>query len=449
MKILFLFLIFPITLFAKTFTLTPESFLSINKVCKEASGGDTIYLKGGSYTTAPHKITCAGNKHRYLTLTAYPGETPVIRKGWRVKGKWLHFQGLHFVGGNRSLNYQKVIDQWWHPGKALHQSGLHLEGKHLLVEDSAFGYFPSSGLKVTGNSDYITIRHNIIYNNAWWTTGGTGGLVIKNIHQADSLPKAKIKIEDNLFFGNESRIISHVFGKGFTSMVIDEGYSFLIQEEDDARKKGAKSGFYNGKYLARDNLILFNGKGLSINKADKVILENNTLYCNGTTATNPKAAGIRVNNASRDIRIINNAVETCGKGIAYSVPTGRVQLIHNYAKSNTKIALPGVTWLERLFEDPRHLNFKRVYQENGNANPFARFAALIERYGIMVKPTGYRVDLNRQIRDIIARIPRRPGTTVVRRNDKIVIDHLDNRGIKGLGERYLLLCKHGCYQAYP
>ena len=313
---------------------------------------------------------------------------------------------------------------------------------HIVVEDSAFGYFPSSGLKVTGKSDYITIRHNIIYNNAWWTTGGTGGLVVKNIHQIDNLPKAKIKIVGNLFFGNESRIISHVFKKGFTTMVIDEGYSFLIQERDDATKKGAKSGHYNGKYLAKNNLILFNGKGLSINKADRVNLRHNTLYCNGTTATGTKAAGIRVNNASHHIRIQNNAVETCGRGIAYSVPLKQVEMVNNYAKSAVKTPIKGVTYLERLFKDPRHLDFTRVYSKKREHNPFADFLPLIKRYGITVKPTHYRVDLKKQIEDIIARIPRGAATTIVRKKDTIEIHHINHQGIKGLGREYKLRLKH-------
>lgn len=441
MKLLLTLITLTLSLTATSYTLTPESFRTINQVCTHAKGGETIYLRGGTYTTAPRSIKCSGSPHHPLTITAYPGETPLIQKGWRLKGAWLHLKGLHFVGDNRSLNYQKVINQWWHPTKALRQSGLHLQGHHIVVEDSAFGYFPASGLKVTGKSDYITIRHNIIYNNAWWTTGGTGGLVVKNIHQIDNLPKAKIKIVGNLFFGNESRIISHVFAKGFTSMVIDEGYSFLIQEKDDPSKKGAKSGHYNGKYLVQNNLILFNGKGLSINKADKVILKHNTLYCNGTTATSPKAAGIRVNKASKAITITHNAVETCGKGIAYSVVGKPAYLYHNYAKSRVTLPIKGVTYLSQLFKDPQHLNFARVYHKKHSTNPYRHFLPLLKRYGITVQPTGYKVDLKKQIEDIITRIPKDTTTTIIHKADSIEIHNLHHQGIKGLGKSYRLLLK--------
>ena len=308
-----------IALFAKEYIVTPQNVSHLSAICKKAHGGDTIYLKGGIYTKLPRKIDCRGGKDHYLHLKAYPGQKPVLKKGLRIKGAWLMIEGLAFEGNNQELGYEDAIRHWWRPTKAMKNFGLFVQGHHIVIKDSVFGNFPMYGLKISGKSDYITIKHNIIYNNAWWSTAGTGGLVIKNIHQRDSSHKRKIHILHNLFFGNESRIISHVFKKGFATMVIDEGYSFLIQERDDASKKGAKRGHYDGIYEAKGNLILFNGKGLSVNKADNVELVANDLFCNGTTASSPQAAGVRVNKDSSDIYIANNAVQTCGDGVAYSV----------------------------------------------------------------------------------------------------------------------------------
>ena len=431
-----------VTLMARNYTLTPQTFHTINDICRKAEGRDTIYLKGGIYDTAPNTIQCTGGKNAFLTITAYPGETPVIKKGWYIKGRWLHLKSLHFQGDADSLDYDDGIDHWWHPTKKMQQRGLNAQVRHLLIEDCAFGCFPSYGLKITKKSDYVTIRHNIVYDNAWWTTAGTGGLVVKNIIQVDNRPKTKINIIDNLFFGNESRIVSHVFKKGYTTMVIDEGYSFLIQERDDVAKKGAKSGHYNGWYLAKNNLILFNGKGLSINKADHVKLIGNDLYANGTTATSPKAAGIRLNKESDDLLIQNNAVETVGRGLAYSVPAKRVRLKNNYVKSHTLIPLPGVTYVDKLFKDPQHLDFTNPYFKDRANRLLKSFTPMLKRWNITVQPTGYRVDLSRQIEDIVARIPRTKKTRIVRKKGEIEIYNLDNRGIKGLGKNYVLKLRH-------
>ena len=442
MKYLKLLVAASLTLSAKSVVLTPHTFYAINKVCKNVQGGDTIYLKGGFYSKSPRTIKCSGEENLPLTIASYPGEVAIIKNGLKLKGNWLRLQNLHFRGNSDKFRYTKVIQQWWHPSKALSQKGLLLQGKHIVINSCAFGNFPAAGLKITGKSDDITIKHSIIYNNAWWSTAGTGGLVIKNIRQGRYDAPSQIRLINNLFFGNESRIISHVFSKGYTTMLIDEGYSFLVQEADDAAKKGAKKGNYNGKYIAKNNLILFNGKGLSINKADNVELMQNFLYCNGTTASSPKAAGVRVNSGSREIRIVNNGVETCDRGIAYSIATKKAHLENNYAKSQVHIPIKGVKYVHTLFKNPQKLDFTSPYFGDKAAQLLASFKPLLTRYHIRLKPTHYRVNLDRQINDIIKYAPKTSKTKIIKKGDAIYLYNLNNRGIKGLKKNYILYLHH-------
>ena len=225
-------------------------------------------------------------------------------------------------------------------------------------------------------------------------------------------------------------------------MVIDEGYSFLIQEADDAAKKGAKRGNYNGTYIAKNNLILFNGKGLSINKANNVELIQNFLYCNGTTASSPKAAGIRINKGSSKVSIINNGVETCNKGIAYSIATKHAYLENNYAKTQVHIPIEGVEYVDKLFENPRKLDFRSPYFGNKAARLLASFKPLLRRYHIKLKPTHYRVNLHRQINDIIKYAPKTSKTKIIKKGDAIYLYNLNNRGIKSLKRNYILYLHH-------
>ena len=441
MRFLWIMLLSLIGLYGKDFILAPHNFSHINKVCQAAHGGDRIVLRGGIYKEVPRRIHCQGEKGSYLTITSYKDEKPIITKGVRLKGAWLRIEGLAFEGNSDTLGYDEVIRHWWRPTKAMRNFGLFVQGHHILIQNNVFGHFPAYGLKITGKSDYITIEHNIIYDNAWWSTGGTGGLVIKNIHQIDAKRTKKIQVVRNLFFGNESRIISRVFAKGFATMVIDEGESFLIQERDDAAKHGAKRGHYDGIYEVRGNLILFNGKGSSINKAENVQLVANDLYCNGTTATSPQAAGIRVNKESRRIEVRDNAVQTCGDGIAYSIKAKEARLHNNYAKSEVKIPLPGVTYVQRLYRDPAHLDFSNPHFGQRANELLASFAPLLRRYAITVAPTRYRVDLQKQIEDIVRYVPRTPATRIERFEDRIEIHNIDNRGIKGLGSDFILRLK--------
>jgi len=422
---------------AATYTISPETVSEIRTICQRAQGGDTIYLRGGVYTRPFPLIRCRGDAHAAITLTARPGEQVTIRVPWRVRGAYLHITGLNFRGESDRIDYRTVIEQWWNPGRKIRTMGLFVRGHHIRITDNTIGYFPASGIKITGESDYLSIRHNIIYNNAWWSTGGTGGLIVKNIHEFDPSTATKVTLRDNLLFGNESRIISHVFKKGFTKMTIDEGESFLIQQKDDPRKRGAEHGVYHGRYRVENNLILFNGKGSSLNKAARIDMIANTLYCNGTTAQSPNAGGIRGNHTDHDT-FIDNAIESCGDDRAISVIGEDNRFEGNIAKSSNQKPLPGLTLVDHLFRDPQHLDFaSRAFGDRAN-KLLKSFEPMLRRNHITVRPTGYRVDLPRQIRDIIARIPQSPQTKIEKSTDRITIHLIDNRGIKGLPEEYVL-----------
>jgi len=425
-------------LYSKEFEITPKSVKRIKKICQEASGDDVVYLRGGVYTRRFPTIKCSGRDGRYIKITSYPDERVIIKSSWVIKGDFLDIGSLSFVGNNQKLNYSRVIKQWWNPKKELKRGGILVKkGHHLKIHDCAVGYFPASGVKITGKSDYIEINHNIIYNNAWWSIGGTGGLIVKNIHQIDSKKDAKIKITNNLFFSNESRIFSHVFKKGFSKLVIDEGESFLIQQKDDPSKKGAKKGKYSGRYLVENNLILFNGKGTSLNKADNIDFVKNTLYCNGSTTKSIKAGGVRANHSNHD-RFLDNAVESCKNRMAFSVVGHDNIFERNFAVSKSQKPINGVKIVDKLFRNPKKLDF--YSKEFGSrANKLLdSFSKMLREYNIKVKPTNYVVDSKKMVEDIIKTIPKKSDTVIKRYKDRVEIKNINNSGIKGLGKSFTL-----------
>ena len=432
MKFLILFLLF-LNIEAREFYLYPQDNPhKIKHICKKANGGDIIYLHEGIYTKKFPLIKCSGNKNAPIIITAKKGEKVFIRKSWKIKGNYLTISNLNFKGYSENLKYDDVIKEWWNPSKKLKQYGIFINGHHITLQDNTVGYFPSTGVKIKGKSDYITIKHNIIYNNAWWSTGGTGGLIIKTIHQIDNAKKTKIKIINNLFFGNESRIISHVFKKGFSKLVIDEGESFLIQQKEDTNKKNAKSGHYEGRFLVKNNLILYNGKGCSLNKVDRVDFIQNYLYCNGTTASSIKAGGIRGNHTNYD-NFISNYVSSCKNMMAISVLGKNDTFKNNIVKSKTQKPMPGIKIVDKVFNNPSHLDF------NTNANELlSSFKPLLKQYNIQIKPTGYVVDIKKQIKDIIQLIPKKSNTIINHYLDKVEIKNINNKDIKDLGNDFVL-----------
>ncbi len=418
---------------AKEFFISPKDApVKIKKICKLAHGGDTIFLKTGIYTKRFPKITCKGTKNAPVVITAQKGALVTIETPWKIQGNYLVVQNLNFRGMNDTLSYEKVIKQWWKPSKKLHQIALSLTGHHITIRNNAFGYFTASGIKVRGKSDYISIDHNIIYNNSWWTTGGMGGLVIKTIHQIDNTTTDKIKITNNLFFGNESRIFSHVFAKGFSKLIIDEGESFLLQQKEDASKKGAINGKYEGRFLVKNNLILYNGKGSSLNKVDRVDFVQNYLYCNGTTANNKAAGGIRGKYTNYD-NFLHNYVSSCKDKLAISIKGEHNRFEDNIVKSTTQKPMPGVKMVAKVFNDPENLDF------NPEANRLlSSFEPMLERFAIEIKPTRYKVNKQKQIEDIIRLIPKKADTIVKRYENRVEIINIDNKGLKGMGKNFVL-----------
>lgn len=432
----FILLLFLMSMDANGFNIYPhDNPRKIKQICKAARGGDAIYFNEGVYTGQFPWIECSGNESAPIIITAKKGANVTIRNPWTIKGNYLVISHLNFKGDSDSLDYDDVIKEWWQPSKRLKRFGMLINGHHITLRDNTVGYFPSAGIKVKGRSDYITIDHNIIYNNAWWTTGGSGGLTIKTIHQLDNSKARKIKIVNNLFFGNESRIFSHVFKKGFSKLVIDEGESFLLQQKEDFNKKGAISGHYEGRFLVENNLILYNGKGSSLNKVDRVDFIHNYLYCNGTTARNPGAGGIRGNHTNYD-NFIANYISSCKDKLAVSVVGKHNVFQNNLAKSAKQKPIPGVKLVDRVFKDPKHLDF------NPDANRLlSSFQPALKRYNIEIKPTGYKVDTTKQVEDIIRLIPKRPDTVIKRYRDRVEIMNIDNTGMKGMGDDFVLKLK--------
>ncbi len=389
--------------FGKTIEITPKNVYQIKKLLKNAKAGDEIVFEDGVYKRVP-KIKVSGNKANPITIKA--SDKVLIKNPVFIKGDYLVIKNLYIKGNADKITYNQVIKQWWNPSNEIKKSGLYIEGRHVLVKDNVICNFPGSGLRIIKKSDYVTVKHNIVCNNAWWSTGGTGGLIIRNIIQSDNLKKDKIKILDNLIFSNESRIISHVYQKGFTKMVIDEGEGLLIQQKSD--KDTIKNGHYNGSFLVKNNILLYNGKAISINKANNVKIIKNTLYKNGTTVTG-KAGGVVLNTTKNDIIRDNLIVPIKGKDAI------RKFLTKNIIEKNNLIS----------YKD-REIDL-------------SSFEEMLKKYNLKVEPTNYKVNLKKQILDILKHIPKTDKTSFELEENKLHIYNINNKKIKFLPKNYMLV----------
>jgi hypothetical protein len=265
---------------------TMESPLAtIQTAAERANPGDIISLREGTYRNAEYgqswtarkkgaiaRITKSGTAINPIRLEAFENEKVVLASdvgGLSFSGveNWI-IDGLELAGPSQSLSYAIAMDNWWNDGLSpLSGRGISLaNSSNITIVNCIIHDFPGAGVSNNGGCG-IYLGSNILYNNAWWSTGGVHGFA--NSAPAGNQP---ISVTECLFFANRSLIISHVFSKGQVILDVDEGNNLHFQNDQ---------GLFSGDFLAEDNLLMYGGKaGIGINTFDGARLYTNSFYHN-------------------------------------------------------------------------------------------------------------------------------------------------------------------------
>ena len=266
-------------------------YKSIKQAADNAVKGQTIYLRGGVYYNEEYgqsfdnrtsgsmaRITTSGTGSKPITLRPYGNEyvkliSDVNALQFKDAQHWI-VENLELEGTAQSLTLEDALALWWADNnKKITGRGISTNSsQHITIRNNVIHDFPGPGVGNNG-SDMITVENNVIYNNAWWSTAGTHGVSNSYLTTvAGNEGKEALTLTGNLVFGNQSRIISHVFSKGNVDMVIDEGNGLHAQNNSNT---------FDGKARIENNLLLFNGKaGFGINTMDGVKVRNNAFYQN-------------------------------------------------------------------------------------------------------------------------------------------------------------------------
>lgn len=380
------------------------------EACKKLGSRRNIYLRGDIYHN-PGFGKDYGSNGRYPSVKACVGDPddPIVIRPWgneyvtlktdalygiKVQSGSSHIviKDLEVVGVAQEISLEDAISAWWDKNDTMQGSGIVVNGGHVKVKNCVVHDMPGSGISASG-AVFSELSDNIVYNCDWWTIAGSKGIGITSAKDDSSDPannRYKNAIVNNLIFNVEQRLFSHVWKKGFATLSIDEGEAFLIQE--GKRQDGSVSSEYSGRYLVKNNLILYNGKSGVINLAKNVDLLNNSYYNNGLST---QQSGFRVNTA-QDIVIKNNAVESnIPETIIYSVANSDpVTIEANHVKGRvTKNGDPvaGIEKVSTLFRDPEHFDFRfskssQVPEGIGvDQDVILRIRETIDRYGIAVR----------------------------------------------------------------
>ena len=297
---------------------------------------------------------------------------------------------------------------WWDNNDTMQSSGIVASGDDIIIKDNVVHDMAGSGISATAGA-YATIEGNIVYNCDWWTIAGSKGIGITSAKGSNAKEQYKNKIIGNLIFNIEQRLFSHVWKKKFATLNIDEGEAFLIQE--GKQQDGTTSSSYNGKYLIKDNIIMYNGKTGVINLAKDVNLTNNSYYNNGGAT---KQSGFRISH-TQHLNISNNAVESnIPDTIIYSRDKNStdINLTNNYAKgviTNDGSTIVGIEKVDRVFNDPENLDFSIVSELPQDIGASSSVIKDIKRklalYNIRVYKKHMEVDRAKQTKYIVEHAP--------------------------------------------
>ncbi len=330
-------------------------FASLDHVANQVQPGDTVYVHEGTYRNDDFgdgdiwegdnlaKITANGSEGNYITFSPFPGDNVTLEFDSTygvliLNSSYINFSGFDVKGIADQISQTEADNAWglykddvgvvhdlaielgidindpnlagtevpkpstpgidkpkYHNGRGIVANGSH----HIIISNNIVRDVPSSAIRCQ-QSDYVTISGNTVYNNTYWTTQGVGAITVAEATptpSGDISNDVKIIIEKNYVHHNENRLISWNPSKTFVKMVIDEGTGLFLTRNRDT--------YTNGYILIANNISEYNGaSGIVSHFTDRVIVEHNTLYKNGTT-NDSAAGGIGINNTD-DVIIRNN-----------------------------------------------------------------------------------------------------------------------------------------------
>jgi len=204
----------------------------------------------------------------------------------------------------------------YYNGRGIVVNGSH----HVDILDNLIKDVTSAAIRIQ-QSDWATVKGNEVKNCTYWTTAGVGAITVAEADsnlvtgtEAGSDTDIKIKLINNYVHHNENRLVSWNPTKIKVHWAIDEGTGLFLTRNVASNGTGATGGgtdYTKGKMLIANNISAFNGaSGIVCHFTNRVTIEHNTCYKNGTTnqkASGAAPGGIGVN-ASNDVDIRNNII---------------------------------------------------------------------------------------------------------------------------------------------
>ncbi len=301
--------------------------------------GDTVMVLKGTYSVPCTgcdvlDISTSGTATAPITYRAYPGERPVIdfRTGWtgiNINASHIVVSGFDVGGGRTLIGLPYAKKNATNLSNYLTSANGIVVGcggganpttfSHVVIEDNLVHDAPGAGI-ATCYADYITIRHNTTYLNAFWSPYANSGISIWEMRDTDHNTGYKNFILDNVSYGNREYIPFYAAGK------ITDGNGIIV---DDNKNTQSSNMAYGGRTLVANNISYMNGgSGIHTYASAHVDIVFNTTYENNQTPSLNE--GQIFANTGTDVNLLNNILYAAPNHTYYSSFNNATDVVYDY-----------------------------------------------------------------------------------------------------------------------
>jgi hypothetical protein len=294
-------------------TSVDKPFRTLQKAADSAAPGDTVSIMNGTYTQRPGSsdvvvISHSGRPGKPITFQAHPGHHPVINpvgawNGIRVSGaSYIVIRGLEVKGNSADISLARAEQGASTKNGTYNTNCLSVEknkasgviSHHVAIVGNTMHHCPGGGI-AANDADHVTIDHNHVYANAWYSVFAQSGISILTARDSDAGngKTYKIRITGNTVHDNETKV------KWERCKCYSDGNGIII----DTLKSETP---YQGRVLVANNVTYDNGgSGIHSYKSQHVDIVHNTAYRNGRSTRMDPYANIYAQD-STDVRLLNN-----------------------------------------------------------------------------------------------------------------------------------------------
>ena len=292
--------------------------IALNRAMTAAAAGQTIFLRGGTYSFYDSfalgfdffAINNSGTEAAPITITNFPGETPVIDGQNRddvvfIRGNWIIVDGLHFTNMGEGGPTSAIPNV-----------------NHRI------------GMAVSGNN--VIIRNNEFFNNFGRAVDIAGGGAAANV------PNENVLFTNNIIRDHRHTSNPAISENGWFAGAVRVGIGNHLQPDGTRGIPGGGANMQSGsRNVVISNNLFFNaygGVGLSATNTRNVMVANNTFH-------NLRDPAIQTGNntpGSNSFHIINN--------IFYNTATrgglqGGYARGHIHSPHGNTVGFPGGSWV--------------------------------------------------------------------------------------------------------